>query len=1431
MGPAKDSLNGPRASTVSRNAAQWNSYWLGAKGSRADFMRLAVVLLLICIASPVAPAQTPQQTPASSPASGLSGQSRFGSIPAFQEEGAAILQGNIPGPAALPPAPATTLTITATFDPSLTAPEIAVINSAISFYQNSFTDAINVTIYFTDMATGLGSSNTTNYKTNYQTFITALRANSTSSDDALALSGGRLPSSTTNPVNGTTTINLKTATIKALGISGSFPPSSSGGYDGIVRLNTAITDTDGGTFSLFATVEHEIDEVLGLGSDLPSSTAFFTDPAPEDLFRYASTANVRSFSANASCTSPPQAFFSIDGTAKVNEFHNCSDGNDYGDWITHTPSQVQDAATNGTGSPSLDLNSPETRALDVIGYHLAPPPTTVTVGTNHAGFQFNVDGTFYTSTQMLSFAQGSSVAVDTLSPQTAAGGVQYAFQNWSDGLARAHSLIVGSSPMTVTANFAVTGPAVTINQAAGQPDPTSASPINFTVVFSEAVTGFTSAGVTLGSAVGGTSATVSGSGTTYNVAVSGMKGSGPVVATVLAGAASGIAFGISNVASTSMDNTVTFVLPGGVNVMVPGTADIWLAGGASLGCPPGCDVAPTNSPVLASNGLPLTSGAILTISATWGTNYGGCANLSPDGGCGGILSATSPNSLSGITAPINALIGVFLNDNPPAGSSPVTLNFSTVAAQGAATISPLLNQVFFIGDGSIGTGSLTAQGFTVPEFATRLFLASADTPGNNYNNTGSFNVTLSIGPLEITSAAATTFRVGLAGATFQVTASGSPAPEITESGPLPNGISFAPGFGFGTLSGTPASGTAGTYPIFFTAHNGVGSDVSQFFTLTITSGGTVSFSITVPGKADIWLAGQPNGAVLVSDTAPTNSPVLGSSGLNLANGSFLTILATGGTNYGGCGNSSPDGGCGGDLTVVSPVFNISGNSLSGVTVPINALIGIFLDNNVPGASQPPAALNFTSVAARGARTISPLLNQVFFIGDGLMGTGSLRAQQFIVPPGATRLFLGSADTPGGNYNNAGSFTVSVSVGAMAITSAPITTFRVGTAETFTVTATGSPTLSASGVLPSGVTFNAATGVMSGTPASGTAGTYPLIFTAHSRVGDVTQNFTLTVTSAGTVSSVITVSGKADIWLAGQPDGATLGNDSAPIHGAAFASSGLNLSGGSTLTISAAGGTSYGGCADSSPDGGCGGNLTVVSPVFNSPGNSLSGITVPINALIGIFLDNNVPRSGQPPAALNFSTAGAQAAGTISPVLNQVFFIGDGLTGTGTGTAQQFSVPAFATRLLLGSADNLGNNSDNSGSFNVTVSLTGTAATIAPAVTIDLAAGQADPTGISPINFAVVFSEVVTGFTNSDVTLGGTAPFGTKAVVVTGSGTTYNVAASGMTGPGTVIVTIAAGVATGTVSGLTNVASTATDNNTVSFTGPGPKKVRGQLISD
>src|SRR5439155_17844051 len=90
--------------------------------------------------------------------------------------------------------------------------------------------------------------------------------------------------------------------------------------------------------------------------------------------------------------------------------------------------------------------------------------------------------------------------------------------------------------------------------------------------------------------------------------------------------------------------------------------------------------------------------------------------------------------------------------------------------------------------------------------------------------------------------------------------------------------------------------------------------------------------------------------------------------------------------------------------------------------------------------------------------------------------------------------------------------------------------------------------------------------------------------------------------------------------------------------------------------------------------------------------------------------------------------------------------------------------------------------------------------------------------VSPINFTVVFSEPVSGFTGTDVTLSGTAG-GSKTVALSGGPSTYNVAVSGMTTAGTVIASIVAGVAQDAAGNL-NTASTSTDNS-VSFDATGP----------
>ena len=115
---------------------------------------------------------------------------------------------------------------------------------------------------------------------------------------------------------------------------------------------------------------------------------------------------------------------------------------------------------------------------------------------------------------------------------------------------------VASAAVTVTIDTVL--PTVAVNQAVGQADPTTISPINFTVTFSESVTGLTSAGVTYtGSTALPTTTTLTGSGATYNIATTGMTKTGTVIPAIAASKAQDTA-GNLNTTATYTDHTVTY---------------------------------------------------------------------------------------------------------------------------------------------------------------------------------------------------------------------------------------------------------------------------------------------------------------------------------------------------------------------------------------------------------------------------------------------------------------------------------------------------------------------------------------------------------------------------------------------------------------------------------------------------------------------------------------------------------------------------------------------------------------------------------------------------------------------------------------------------------------------------------------------------------
>jgi hypothetical protein len=98
--------------------------------------------------------------------------------------------------------------------------------------------------------------------------------------------------------------------------------------------------------------------------------------------------------------------------------------------------------------------------------------------------------------------------------------------------------------------------------------------------------------------------------------------------------------------------------------------------------------------------------------------------------------------------------------------------------------------------------------------------------------------------------------------------------------------------------------------------------------------------------------------------------------------------------------------------------------ISGHRNPYMSLTGVFLPETVnPNPQSPPPNIDFDTAAKRDFVELKPLLYQTFFIGDGLRNNKTT-VQQFFVPSGATRLFLGVADG-GLCHNNIGEFYLTV----------------------------------------------------------------------------------------------------------------------------------------------------------------------------------------------------------------------------------------------------------------------------------------------------------------------------------------------------------------------------------------------------------------------
>ena len=180
---------------------------------------------------------------------------------------------------------------------------------------------------------------------------------------------------------------------------------------------------------------------------------------------------------------------------------------------------------------------------------------------------------------------------------------------------------------------------------------------------------------------------------------------------------------------------------------------------------------------------------------------------------------------------------------------------------------------------------------------------------------------------------------------------------------------------------------------------------------TITQAG--SATLVVSGQSNPWLATQPSGTVTSDgqDSAPAQSPALVP--LSVAGGVQFSFSGVNDPTQGsvgncpGCQSGSPNGG---GFTTHSAGAQ---NGISDVNAPLNSLLGVFVSSSLSPTA--PAPLDFSTIV--GFTSLSPLLQQVFFIGTGA-------GETFYAPTGATQLYLGTMD--GYQWsNNVGAYDVTV----------------------------------------------------------------------------------------------------------------------------------------------------------------------------------------------------------------------------------------------------------------------------------------------------------------------------------------------------------------------------------------------------------------------
>lgn len=466
----------------------------------------------------------------------------------------------------------------------------------------------------------------------------------------------------------------------------------------------------------------------------------------------------------------------------------------------------------------------------------------------------------------------------------------------------------------------------------------------------------------------------------------------------------------------------------------------------ATGLPPGLSI---NTSTGAISGTPTTAGNYsVTISAT-NSSGTGTATLPIN------IALSTPVITSSLTK--TGATGTAFSYSITANSSPTSYNATGLPS--GLTINTTTGVI---------SGTPTANG------TTSVTISATNATGTG---TATLTINISLSAPIITSSLTASGATGVAFSGYTITATNSPT-SYNATG-LPPGLSI--NTSTGAITGTPT--TNGTYNVSISATNATATDTQTLvFTISL-SAPSINSSLTASGATGVAFGGY----TITATNSPTSFNATG-----LPNG--LTINTSTGVISG--------------TPTLNGTYNVSISATNATATDSKTLV-MTIALSAPSITSTLTASGATGVAF-GGYTITASNFPTSFGASSLPPGLSINTSTGVISgtPTLNGTFNTTITATNATASDTKTLVFTISLSAPAITSASTANGTTGSAFSYQITASNLPTSYAASGLPSGVSVNTGTGLISGTPTAG--GTYSASISATNATATANQALTITI---------------------------------------------------------------------------------------------------------------------------------------------------------------------------------------------------------------------------------------------------------------------------------------------------------------------------------